>query len=501
MCRSALSGRLHNSRGAAFLLAVYFAALMLFVLGGVSLQRTTVDVRAAELSRSLSQSFWAAEGTLDKMLYDLGEGSLEGNFDESGLCATGDIADDQLSAVANLTRAGYYSLCLASEPDDQPRIYSADITGQMGNAQQHLSAVIAVRDASVTFKDVLHGQEGVTTYRVLTGAVDTGKTAGVATQTDPPQWTYDAITKRPKVTTGITANGNISTNSTTPGAVQILESSYVAGNINVGQGVEPSTVVNVESSGEGKSTVLGTVGTIDGDLLDLPPIEAPKNARDLGELVLSGASSSRVLTPGTYTASRLQVTNKAVLTTAGPVNLYVTGPITIWDSQVYGEPVHATGQTCHPEQEVCLSPKNLRIFAKPDSGGQGITINQNAVVGAAIYAPEMTASLYQYPLIIGALTVKSVQAGQIDYEGVEGAAATLLYDTDLGRQSVPVVQGEKMANLRMVRLDEIALGATPADEDEDLSSEAISPPTLRAHRQYYGGGGSGCGVCSSLGCF
>jgi hypothetical protein len=68
---------------------------------------------------------------------------------------------------------------------------------------------------------------------------------------------------------------------------------------------------------------------------------------------------------------------------------------------------------------------------------------------------------------------------------------------DLGRQKVPVVQGEKMANLRMVRLDEIALGATPEDDDEvSASSETPAVPKVTAHQTYYGGGGGGGGGCS-----
>jgi len=56
---------LHDDRGAAFLLAVYVSALTLLLLGSVSLQRTTTEVRAAQLSRDLQQAFWYSEGALD----------------------------------------------------------------------------------------------------------------------------------------------------------------------------------------------------------------------------------------------------------------------------------------------------------------------------------------------------------------------------------------------------------------------------------------------------
>ncbi len=61
----------HGERGAVFLLTVYFAALMLLAFGGLSLQRTVVETRAAEVSRSQRQAFYLAEGALDSVLQDL----------------------------------------------------------------------------------------------------------------------------------------------------------------------------------------------------------------------------------------------------------------------------------------------------------------------------------------------------------------------------------------------------------------------------------------------
>lgn len=58
----------HNSRGAAFLLAVYFSALILLLLGGVSLQRTNTEVRASQLSRDMQQAFWYSEAAIDNYL-------------------------------------------------------------------------------------------------------------------------------------------------------------------------------------------------------------------------------------------------------------------------------------------------------------------------------------------------------------------------------------------------------------------------------------------------
>lgn len=58
-------GALSNARGAAFLLAVYVSALALLLLGGISLERTNMELRAAQVSRDVQQAFWLSESALD----------------------------------------------------------------------------------------------------------------------------------------------------------------------------------------------------------------------------------------------------------------------------------------------------------------------------------------------------------------------------------------------------------------------------------------------------
>lgn len=59
---------LRSNRGAAFLMLVYLSALVMLLLGGVSLQRTSVEVRASQLSGNMQQAFWLAETGIDKGL-------------------------------------------------------------------------------------------------------------------------------------------------------------------------------------------------------------------------------------------------------------------------------------------------------------------------------------------------------------------------------------------------------------------------------------------------
>lgn len=66
-----LPARLANRRGAVLLLAVYFASLMCLLFGGVSLQQTMIESRAALTSRDQHQAFHLAEAALDRALVDL----------------------------------------------------------------------------------------------------------------------------------------------------------------------------------------------------------------------------------------------------------------------------------------------------------------------------------------------------------------------------------------------------------------------------------------------
>ena len=65
-----------NRRGAVLLLAVYLTSLLLLILGGISLQRTVMESRAAHVSRDTQQAFFLAEGALDVALSKLRTTSL-----------------------------------------------------------------------------------------------------------------------------------------------------------------------------------------------------------------------------------------------------------------------------------------------------------------------------------------------------------------------------------------------------------------------------------------
>ncbi|MBI4003515.1 MAG: hypothetical protein HY353_00670, partial [Candidatus Omnitrophica bacterium] len=128
--------RLTNRHGAAFLLAIYVASLMLLLLGGVSLQRSTAEARASQVSRDLNQSFWITEATLDRVMIEFRAGTIQALMAAQPAsanaatprCVGGNVTDAQLSATTSQTSAGTYRVCETQEP----ALYTLEVLGQIG---------------------------------------------------------------------------------------------------------------------------------------------------------------------------------------------------------------------------------------------------------------------------------------------------------------------------------------------------------------------------------
>lgn len=494
--------RLASKRGAAFLLAVYFASLMLLLLGGISLQRTNLEVRAAQVSRDLAQSYWVAEGGLDLTLKQFRSNTIQTLFAAQPAaapneyrCLTGNSTDAFWTQMTGRTSHDAYRIC----ETDTPSVYGIEIRGAIDNSWQFISAAVSVRDSALTLTDALYAQDGVTANRIFTAAVDTGQTSGVSDPGVPAPPVLGTDAKgHPIVTSALLAQGSIATQSLASGSITIGEKSYLAGDIKLPKGADPANLVSLSQD----STLTGGYVELDTEDTELPRVILPESgATDLGAIMINGASSSQVLTAGTYTASSLSVEHNGSLTTRGPVTLYVEGPIIIGNGgQVLGEPAIASS-ACNPTLQTCITPRNLRIIAKPASAGQQVSITNNAIVGAAVYAPDMPMQMSGYPLVIGAVVAKSITVGSKawgwGFGGNEDrATASILYDLDLMRQAVLVTPEEQMTHLRMYRVNQLTLtddAGSAGGESNDIGGASVSTPDQSNSTGWWGGGG-GCQV-------
>ncbi len=148
--------RLANRRGAAFLLAIYFASLMFLLLGGISLQRTMIETHAAQISRDFQQTFFLADGAVDSALANIRKQSL-------------------------LNGVKYYPTGLAGSFSNTPLSLAAYLISGL----QLPPALTMMDRASFTIqtlsgKVLSNGEQDVTRYIAATGTTSSGKQANIS---------------------------------------------------------------------------------------------------------------------------------------------------------------------------------------------------------------------------------------------------------------------------------------------------------------------------------
>jgi hypothetical protein len=156
------------------------------------------------------------------------------------------------------------------------------------------------------------------------------------------------------------------------------------------------------------------------------------------DLILTG-SSAYTFTEGSYRLNLLTIQNNAILNISGNVTIYVENSIRITN---YGRiNIQAGGSlTIYAAKDMLVelyakvnetqNPGSLIIFGT--STFNSLTVRDNAVMHAAIYAPAATASLEDFVAFYG-----SVMADQVSL--ISNVA--LHYDQALGRSGGAAVGG------------------------------------------------------------
>ncbi len=448
--------RLSNRRGAAFLLAVYFASLMFLVLGGVSLQRTMTEVKASLLSRDTHQSFWNSEAAFDQALTALRAKALP-PFDALG-CAYASIQFDP-----SIDSRGNSMICKATNPDGtiNPTQYRVDLLGtSMTSGPVWITTFVERKAPEVTLTNALVGLEDI--------AISHAKVGGLNTTTSPVALSLATLANLglanlmtgtdvygdfvPTLAGLYTNQGHIATKATTLNALRVTHGSEVLGTLLTG-------MAGVASISPDTNTPNMGTGPLPSGSVDFPPVRVPTTLPALGATLqaivppIVGVSVSHgvvtidhawaVVAPGAYRADGL-VLQDAVFSTNGPVDLYIKGAVSVTRSLLYGQTL-CPGEIPCPAAGVNLlkfSPPNLRIFVQPAASSDKVRVTKGSVVAGVIYAPQLPVRIDHKSLLMGAMVSKTAQVGLMPDEAFsyrepsDAQKTQVYYDEAVGAQPV-----------------------------------------------------------------
>ncbi len=243
---------------------------------------------------------------------------------------------------------------------------------------------------------------------------------------------YDS-SSAPWSSRGAIRHGHVGTNRIGTNSVRLLSTSAVYGNATVGVGGNPATNISVAVGAllTGTRSALLTA-------VNMTPMAMPTGGGTAVDLILSG-TSTYTFTEGSYRLNRLTVRNNAVLNISGNVNLYVQNSINITnygriDIQAGGSLTiyAALNMTVQLYAKVNETQNPGRLVILGTSTFNTLTVRDNAVMNAAIYAPAATATLRDYATFYGSVMVN--QANII-------TSFALHYDEALGRSGGAAIGG------------------------------------------------------------
>ena len=225
-------------------------------------------------------------------------------------------------------------------------------------------------------------------------------------------------------------NGSIGSNGTTAGIISIGNNISIGGNVSTGVGGTATVGSN--------TTITGT--TTHTNAVPLPAVIVPSALTGLASGGAYNVGTNRTLTTGDYKYTSVSTDNNSTLNITGNVRLYLTGALAFPAGNNVAITV-ASGATLQIfidgtltiNSNVILSssgniPKSIQIYSTY-SGANGITIGNNGVLAAAVYAPGTDISIGNNNDFFGSVIGKTV--------AVHNNAA-IHYDESLGNLSTVV---------------------------------------------------------------
>jgi hypothetical protein len=206
---------------------------------------------------------------------------------------------------------------------------------------------------------------------------------------------------------------SVGTNSTTPGAITLMNSAVVNGDVVIGPGGDPDVVVN--------STWGNIIGEtyVASELYELPQVTVPAELLDMpsgGQI----KDNTTITQSGKY--DEIDLGNSEILIINGNVSLYIIGNIDLGNSaevQVVGEDTNPNasltlflggnfeGKNSSKVNNLTENPRNLMIYGL-DSCENMLFKNSGSFYGT-IYARNANVVMYNSAEVHGAVVANSVE--------------------------------------------------------------------------------------------
>jgi len=370
---------MRRNESSFFLVTALILLTAMLAFGATTLTRSTTDLYGSSRSVATHRAFHLAEAAVDAVMTNIQGGQFDNLL------------------IAQMTGGNYW----ATVDPVAALTYRIHGHGLLGSDQRDLEAIVRVTPHSV-FDFALFGSEHlIVSGEAITDSFDSGVGA------------YDPDAPG--------NNGDIGTNSTASGSVNVSGTIAINGQIAVGAETgDPSTVVVISG---GSALITGQPPIVPQSTpLAMPQVTVPDG---LSCTDLSVTGNTTLLLPsalGQHCFNNLTVSGGATLTADGPVTVYVTGAFTASGNTVIG---------------VASDPSAMIILLV---SSQQATIESSLTGSSAfyggLYAPSATITIDGNAQVFGSVVAQGVTISgdaQVHYDEALGELTDPIgrYDTTL----------------------------------------------------------------------
>jgi Tfp pilus assembly protein PilX len=393
--------KLNNERGVAILFTLFFI-IVLSGLGASFVLRSITETRVARKHELSTQAFWLADAGLNRGVWNIINSSCTGFVQ----CGTS-------TACTSCTGCGSGDKCMAGS------LSTGDYDATLNAANTLLTSVGSYPSRTASGRVTRTVQISVAGSYIFGHAAFAEDTLSIANNALIDSWNSSQGTYAETHAN----NGDVGTNGTTTGNVNLGENADVRGDVSTYGGT-----VTVDNN----ASVSGTVSQATGQLNTLSVVSPPSALSSLATNPDSTATSatksvgnngSATLTAGDWKFAAVTLANNATLNIDGDVNLYLTGSSALTtNNNVIINVSAGSSLTLYTAGAITLgnnssinnvskTPSNLQIYSGY-TGTTGITLSNNGSIYGAIHAPLTGVSITNNMDIYGAVVGKTIALDQ-----------------------------------------------------------------------------------------